>query len=417
MKKINETYFTIAVYALAVFAFSLIFLLLCINLGAITSAIGSFLSGITSILYGILFAFLLFPAVKRLDSLYSRLLSKKRSRPLLVSGLSIATALLIAVGLVAALLTVIIPRLLIDAESLYNFVLYIKGRLESFMTANAETLPLLYDLYNGVTNLLFESGEFSSLMDVLISSMGSIVSTVIGQVSSIFMGLIIAVYLLASRRAISGIMGKLVVAFLPERHVTRFVMFFKRLYTDFASFAFHRLLIAFFFGAIALLFCLIANVPLLSVIVLLVLISHFIPVVGTILGVALSTTLVFILKGALWGILYGVLVLALEIVVSTVILPHLLPKKLRPPYAVTAAMVLLFFSLFNVIGAFVAVPVYATLNIEVRRFIIHRLAKKKLPIASEAYRDFDAVDYAKATEENTDSSANTQEEAPSSETE
>ena len=54
------------------------------------------------------------------------------------------------------------------------------------------------------------------------------------------MGLIIAVYLLASRRAISGILGKLVVAILPERHVNRFVMFFKRLYTDFAAFSFQN---------------------------------------------------------------------------------------------------------------------------------------------------------------------------------
>ena len=77
MKKLNQKYFTIAVYALAVIAFSLVFLLICINLGVITSAVGNFFSAIASILYGILFAFLLFPAVKRLDSLYTKLFAGK----------------------------------------------------------------------------------------------------------------------------------------------------------------------------------------------------------------------------------------------------------------------------------------------------------------------------------------------------
>ena len=402
MKKLNQNYFTIAVYTLAVIAFSLVFLLLCINLGVITSAIGNFLSAIASILYGILFAFLLFPAIKRLDSLYTNLFCKKKPRPYLASGFSIATALIVALGIVAALLIVIIPRLIVDAEALYQFVINTKLRLDNFVTANAESHPFLHDLYVGISGILFgENGEFS-FMNSLVSSLSGIASTIIGQVSSIFMGLIIAVYLLASRRAISGIIGKLVVAILPERHVNRFVMFFKRLYTDFAAFSFHRILIAFFFGGVTLLFCKLLHVPLLSAIVLLVLIAHLIPVIGPIIGVSVSTVLIVILKGTWWGILYAAALLLFEVLISGVILPHMLPKKLRPPFAITAAVVLISLSIFGVIGAFLAVPIYATLNIETRRFIIHRLAKKKLPLSSEAYRDFDSTVYehaAKAEEE------------------
>lgn len=415
MKKLNQNYFTIAVYALAVIAFSLVFLLICVNLGVITSAFGSFFSAIASILYGILFAFLLFPAVKRLDSLYTKLFCKKKERPFLVSGFSITTTLLLTLGVVAALLIVIIPRLLVDAEALYHFITSIKLRLDTFVASHAQTAPFLHDLYLGVTRLFFgDSGEFS-LMDTIVSSLSGILSGAIGQISSIFMGLIISVYFLASRRAISSIIGKLVVAILPERHVNRFVMFFKRLYTDFASFAFHRFLIAFFFGGITLLFCYLVNVPLLSAIVLLMLLSHLIPVVGPIIGVSISAALVFVLKGTWWGIAFTAAILALEMVVSNAILPHMLPKKLRPPYAVTAAVVLISLSVFGVIGAFIAVPIYATLNIEVRRFIIHRLAKKKLPLAAESYRDFNASVYEEAIKEKNASEAESADDAPGEE--
>ena len=393
MKKLNSTYFTIAVYALAVIAFSLVFLLLCINFGVITSAVGSFLSGINSILYGILFAFLLFPAVKRFDVIFEKLFSRKKPHPYLVSGFSIGVSFLIAFGLIIALLIFIIPRLVSDAGELYRFILTIKARLDTFFAENATAYPFFFDLYEGITELLFGSTAGTSLMGSLIASVTDILSAAVGQISSISMGLIIAIYLLASRRVISGITGKLVVALIPERFVNRFVLFFKRLYTDFASFSFNRLVIAFLFGGAVLLFGLLLKVPLLSVVVLLVLLSHLIPVVGPIVGTTASIVLVVILKGPWWGLLYAAVILVLEIFSTNVLLPQMLPKKLRPSYGVTAVVVLLSLSIFNIIGAFVAIPIYATLNIEVRRFLIHRLAKKNLPVSSEAYRDFNSERY------------------------
>ena len=207
------------------------------------------------------------------------------------------------------------------------------------------------------------------------------------------MGLIISIYLLASRRAISGITGKLVVAILPERHVNRFVLFFKRLYTDFSSFAFNRLILAFSFALAVLLFCVLFQVPLLSIIVLLMLLAQLIPVVGPIVGTAISVALIATLKGPWWGVLFAFVLIALEIFATHILLPQMLPKKLRPSYAVTAVVVLLFLTLFGFIGAFVAIPIYATLNIEVRRFLVHRLAKKNLPFSSESYYDFNALRY------------------------
>ena len=391
MKKLNQHYFTVAVYAFAVIAFSLLFLMLCINFGVITSGVGNFLSAISSILYAILFAFLLFPAVKRFDLLYEKILAKKKPHPYLVSGFSIATTVILALGILVALLIVIIPRLVRDAGDLYAYVMDIKLQLDTFVAQNAEAHPMLADLYRAATNFLI--GEGSSLLSGAISSLTGIFSAVIGQVSSIFMGLIIAVYLLATRRVISGITGKL--ALIPERFVNRFVLFFKRLYTDFSAFSFNRLLIAFIFSTAVFFLCLLLRVPLLSMVVLLILLSHLIPVVGPIIGTSLSIALVFILKGP-WGFVYAAVVLALEVLFTSVLLPHMLPKKLRPSYGVTAMMVLLSLALFGVIGAFVAVPLYATLSVEIRRLIVHRLAGKKLPVSTGAYEAFDATAYESA---------------------
>lgn len=402
MKKLNETYFTAAVYAFGVIAFSVLFLIVCLNFGIITSAIGSFLSGIASILYAILFALLLFPAVKRFDGLYDRLFCKKRKRPLLVSGFSIGTTFILALSIVAVTLIVIIPRLLDDATKLFTFVKGTKERLDAYIAENSADLPFLLDIYEAVTAFLFgdtSDGGTSSFFQQLIAPISKILSSIVGQVSSVFMGLIIAVYFLATRRVISGIVGKLVVAIIPEKHVTRFVLFFKRIYSDFATFTFNRFIIAFLFAALVGLVCWLMRVPLLSVIVLLVLLSHMIPVIGPIIGNSAAVLLTILLKGPWLGLLFTLIIILLEIFSTNVLLINALPKKLRPPYGVTAVVVLLSLTLFNVIGAFLSVPLYASISMEIRRFVAHRLSKRGLPLSSEAYANFDSKVYEKILQE------------------
>ncbi|MBQ9736430.1 MAG: AI-2E family transporter [Clostridia bacterium] len=401
MKKLNTKYFTIAVYALAVLAVSIVFLLFCINLGAITEAFGSFLSAIGSILYAILFAFLLLPAVKRLEPLFDKLFSKKKPHPHLASGFAIGVTYVLALGIAALIVIVIVPLLIDDINALTSFLAVQKDRLDAFVEANRAQNAMLADLYDSVMDFFFGEGEggfFSSALGSAIASAGTLLSIVFSQASNIFLGLILSIYLLASRRVLSSVIGKLVVAFIPKERTTGFVMFFKRLYTDFCAFAFNRLVVTLFFSVITFLICSLLGVRLRSVVVLLVLLSHLIPVIGPIVGTTLAIILVFLLSAGWKGFVFAAVVLTLEILCTNLVLPHLLPSKLRPPFALTAVLVLLCMSLFGVIGAFVAVPLYATIAAETRRFIIHRLAKKKLPVSAQAYEDFDLNDMKTAEE-------------------
>lgn len=388
MKESRQKYFTIAVYAFAVLAFSLLFLTFCINFNLITTAVGSFFSAIGAILYAILFALLLLPAVRRLENGFNRLFSRKKPRPMLASGFAIGTALLVAFAAIALLFLGIVPSLTGDVEKLYSATTGAKAALDEFVANNIERFPFLGDLYRALTELF--TGTATSPIFSPISALG----TAAGQLSNIFLGLIIAVYFLATRRVISGIMGKVICAVLPHRRVNGFVLFFKRLYIDFSTFAFCRIICAFLISIAVLLLCVSLQIPLLSIIVVLTLVTHLIPVIGSIVGNTASVVIVFILKPPYIGCLFAVLLLLLELFFTRVFMRRSLPKKLRPSYALTALTVLIGYFFFGIIGAFVALPLYATLNIEVRHLILHRLKKKGLPANTEAYHNFDAKAYA-----------------------
>ena len=404
MKKPDQKYFTVAVYAFAVLAFSILFLMLCVNFGLITSAVGSFFSAIGAILYAILFALLLLPAVRRLEKGYERIFCRKTPHPNLVSGLAITTAILLTFVAILVLLVGIVPHLMGDAEQLYSAVTGAQSSLESFVTSHSENFPFLGNLYDAFKAIL-KSGSTDTTLTPIFSPFNAL-GTAASQLSNIFLGLIIAVYFLASRRMISGIMGKIMVALFPRRRAVGIVHFFKRLYTDFSAFASIRLLSAFLLSLLTLLLCLALQIPLLSILVIVALVSHLIPVIGPILGDTAAIIFVFILKPWYVAVIFALLLLSFEILAASIILPRMLPKKLHPPYALTALAVLVGFFFFGIIGAFVAVPLYATLNIEVRRFLLHRLHKKGLPTTAEAYRSFSAETYANLyKEEPTDETA------------
>ena len=387
MKESRQKYFTIAVYAFAVLAFSILFLTFCINFNLITTAVGSFFSAIGAILYAILFALLLLPAVRRLENLFNRIFSRKKPRPMLASGFAIGTALLLAFAAIAILFLGIVPSLTGDAEQLYSATTGAKTAIEEFIASNAERFPFLDDLYRALTEMF--TGNAGSPIFSPISAL----SFAAGQLSNIFLGLIIAVYFLATRRMISGIMGKIVFALIPHRRVNGFVLFFKRLYTDFSSFAFHRISCAFLLSLAVLLICVALQIPLLSIIVVLTLVAHLFPVIGPILGNTAAVVIVFFVKSPFISCLFALLLLLLEFFFTRVLLRRVLPKKLRPSYALTALAVLVGYFFFGLLGAFVAIPLYATLNVEVRHLLLHRLKKKGLPANTDAYQDFDAKAY------------------------
>lgn len=396
MKKINEKYFTIGVYALGVFAVSALFLLLCLNFGTVFSFVGSTISALSSIFYGILLAFLLLPLVKRFEILYAKAFCRKKQRPLTVTVFSVVTAYLIGLIIVGVTIGFIIPALINNVKDFAASISTAWFNLGVWAESQADTFPFLAEYHEKISAIL--AGEMTPdgmelpfldlSADAIIATVKTVFSAIVDEASNIFMGLIISVYLLGARHVISGICGKLVVALVPKKSVVKFVIFFKRLYTDFCSFASTRILVVFFFSALCFLFCWLLNIPMFSILVMILLVSHLFPAIGPIIGDLVAIALAFLLN-PIKALFFTLFLIGIEIVANKVAFPLVTPKKLRPSFGLTAVLVLIAGHFFGLIGAFCAVPVFATLNIEFRELLAHRLAKTNMPIATEIYENTD----------------------------
>lgn len=408
--KLNSKYFTIAVYALAVLAFTVVFLLLGLHLGEFTSLVGSLAGKISSIFYAIVFALVLLPFVKLAERLYTFFFCRKKEHPFLVSFFSILTVYLVLLGLIFVSVWFFIPAISKNFTELYDtlssfladFSLHWQDffpHLEEWLSSFDESSSVFFaDVIASVTDYIQENFLNTQNAGALASALISFVSGLVSQLADIFLGLIISVYLLASRRFISGICGKLVVAVFPEKFALKFVIFFKRFYTDFCAFASARVAISFGISAVVFVLSWIFGIPMFSVISLLLFFFQLFPAIGTVLGVVLASVIVAVLAPVKSLVFIPALIIV-EVLTSRLFTPLFLPKRLRPSYGLSAVLVIVGAALFNLIGAFLAVPIYATLNVEIRSYLAHRLAKKHLPISNEIYAEHDLEDVVKLADE------------------
>ncbi len=408
--KLNTKYFTIAVYALAVLAFTVVFLLLGLHLGEFTSFVGSLAGKIGSVFYAITFALVLLPFVKLAERLYTKIFCRKKEHPFLVSFFSILTVYLLLLGLIFVSVWFFIPAISKNFTELYGsiaalftdlsqhwdeFFPNLEAWISSFDENNAK---LITDLIASISTYIQDNFINTQNAGALASTLIAFASTVVSHLADIFLGLIISIYLLASRRFISGICGKLVVAVFPEKFALKFVIFFKRLYTDFCAFASARISISFAVSTTVFVLSWIFGIPMFSVIALILFFFQFFPAIGTVFGVAIASLIVLLLAPVKALVFIPALIIV-EVLASRLFTPLFLQKKLRPSYGLSTVLVIVGAALFNLLGAFLAVPVYATLNVEIRSYLAHRLAKKHLPISNEIYAEHDLADVVKIAEE------------------
>lgn len=387
MKKINDKYFTIGVYVLIVAAVSTLFGIAFLHLPDIFGFLINTAVKLSAIFYGILFAMILLPLVRWLEGVFHSLFCKKKERPRLQIVFAVLLAYLFALILLlitfGSIIPVLIRQLTLFADNFNSLIkslyIYVDSHFKDIELIRSTLITLLDKL---TADIRAAASSVPSLASVLFG----FVSDVASEISSIFMGAIISVYFLVCRRLISGLCGKVVVALFPAKSAVHLVVFFKRLYSDFCAFAGARILASFCFTAAVFVLSWVMNIPMFSIIVLILLFSHLFPVVGPLVGDTIAVVLVLLLRTDMVFFFIAILI-ALEILASKLLLPALTPKKLRPSYGLTAALVLFGFSLLGFIGAFLALPVYTTLNVEFHIFLTRRLDKKNMPVSTEAYCD------------------------------
>ena len=371
---------------------SIIFFFLIYRFQGFGDAISKLTDILMPFIYGAVIAYLLKPVCNTIENFLRRLLPEKMSSA--ANMLAVAFSLLFGLLLVYALVMMIVPQLITSVSTLYytarnnlnDFVDW--ASRQEIIASNKELLDFIETSYDKLQDTLD-----NLIRTKLIPSMQSILSgAAIGVMSfvtflkNIVIGLIVSVYLLASRKKF-GQQGKLILYSLVKPRWSDLILEEIR-YADkmFGGFINGKILDSAIIGVLCYIACLIFKFPSALLVSVIIGVTNVIPFFGPFVGAIPATLLILIQNPikALWFILF---ILVLQQVDGNIIGPKILGNTTGLSSFWVLFAILLFGGLWGFVGMIIGVPLFAVIYDILKKLVFHGLRRHEEMELVTTYHD------------------------------
>ena len=357
---------------------------------------GDAISKLTGILmpfiYGAVIAYLLKPVCNCVENFLRRLLPEKMGTA--ANMLAVTISLLFGILVVYALIMMIVPQLITSVTTLYYTA---RNNLNDFVdwashqeiiASNQKLLDFIETSYDNLQDTLdnLVRTKLVPSMQSLLSGAALGVMSFVTFLKNIVIGLIVSVYLLASRKKF-GQQGKLILYSLVKPRWADLIMEEVR-YADrmFGGFINGKILDSAIIGVLCYIACLIFKFPSALLVSVIIGVTNVIPFFGPFIGAIPATLLILIQNPikALWFVLF---VLVLQQVDGNIIGPKILGNTTGLSSFWVLFAILLFGGLWGFVGMIVGVPLFAVIYDVIKKLVIHGLKRNKEIDLLQTYHD------------------------------
>ena len=357
---------------------------------------GDAISKLTGILmpfiYGAVIAYLLKPVCNCVENFLRRLLPEKMGTA--ANMLAVTISLLFGILVVYALIMMIVPQLITSVTTLYYTA---RNNLNDFVdwashqeiiASNQKLLDFIETSYDNLQDTLdnLVRTKLIPSMQSLLSGAALGVMSFVTFLKNIIIGLIVSVYLLASRKKF-GQQGKLILYSLVKPRWADLIMEEVR-YADrmFGGFINGKILDSAIIGVLCYIACLIFKFPSALLVSVIIGVTNVIPFFGPFIGAIPATLLILIQNPikALWFVLF---VLVLQQVDGNIIGPKILGNTTGLSSFWVLFAILLFGGLWGFVGMIIGVPLFAVIYDVLKKFVFHGLRRNEEMELVTTYHD------------------------------
>ncbi len=337
------------------------------------------ISAVTPLVLGMVIAYLVNIVMSGYEKIYfpktkSKALVKSRRPVCLVAAILTITAIIV---LVVAL---IVPELV---KAIQLLIAELPGALE-WVFSNEKVLAILPKDYLDKIQKTNWTESINELLEFLKEHMGTIAQTatdaiasVVGVITTFVIGLIFALYLLASKEKLRGQLFEITESYLPEKWYARLRHLFSTANRCFHSFIVGQVTDACILGLLCTLGLLIMRMPYAPMIGVLVGFTALIPIVGAYIGAGVGAFLI-LTESPLKALIFLIFLVLLQQFEGNLIYPKIVGDKVGLPAIWVLAAVTIGGGLGGITGMLVAVPAAATIYSLVRESLNKRRAEKAL---------------------------------------
>lgn len=404
--KLNNNYVRWGVTAFLVIAASICFYYLMFHGSNIREGISAATQVLLPVVMGFITAYLLTPVLNYVE--YHVLIpicnkikikeSKKRTSVIRGLGILITVFLFFAViyVIIAMLLSEIVPSI---ANIISNFDAYINN-ITKWINSILEDNP---DLGSYVIRMIDKySGELETwLNDTVLPTTSGLIKTVSLSVISVLsvlwdfiVGVIIAIYVLASKERFIGQAKKIAYAVFEQSTANSVIRNFRFTHKTFIGFVSGKILDSLIIGLICFVGTTMLNTPYAVLVSVIIGVTNVIPFFGPFLGAIPCAILIFVVDPMhpLNCLYFVIFILLLQQFDGNILGPKILGESTGITGFWVIFSITVFGGLFGVLGMIVGVPIFAVIYAAIKSLVNSSLQKKSMPSETDLYVEVGSVD-------------------------
>jgi len=362
---------------------------------SIPAYIGILVGILAPVLYGVAMAYLLAPIV----NWFERVLFRSDSGADIVKyrqggkWLRILSILLtwVVVGVVLyAFMLVLLPELYKSLVQLVNNVDGYYRTVVAWVTEILEDNPvfaqkageLIGEYYHDALNWLSE--KLMPQVEVAIQAVTGGVMGIINFVYNLLIGVIVSIYILATKESFGATGAKMCYTFLSEDKASLVIRGVKAIDRIFSGFVRGKLLDSLIIGILCFIFSTWFKFPYAPLVSLVVGVTNVIPFFGPFLG-AIPSAFLILLDSPIQCLYFIIFILALQQFDGNFLGPWILGDSTGLSSFWVIVAIMLGGGLWGVAGMFFGVPLFACIYTGIRYYSAYRLKQKGLPTETENY--------------------------------
>ncbi len=359
-----------------------------------TAAINWTAALIKPFIFGFIIAYILNPVSGFFErGLYSRLKPLK-NRKKAVKRLSMLTSYLLVAALVMFIVISIIPDIISSIQGLASYLFTYLPKAEKAVTAAIEGMET--DV-NGMNQFLREfNNSVNSIFDTVINNIGNVTSimtnvlegtfTAASWVLNLVIGIIISIYMLLDKEALTARCKRILFAFLPESWYMFVRDFVKDANATFATFIVSKAVDSIIIAVIFFLGCCFISPDYAMLFACVIGITNMIPYFGPFIG-GIPVVLLCLLQNPYSAIWMLIFIFVLQQFDGYILGPRVMGDSIGvKPMGIIFA-ILVGGGLFGVLGMFFGVPVFAVIARIFDRFVERRAQAKEKKLNLEEAAD------------------------------
>ena len=379
---------------LIIFLGSLMFTVLQ-NFNSVLGVIGSIYSVFSPVIAALCIAFVLNVLLTALETRVFKFWDKTKKKFILKLKRPVCLILtyLIAFGLVALLILVIIPNVI-------DTITYLASKMPGFLEDAKNGINSFLDRFNLEMSELPDleidwNAAAKTVTDWLSGSSGKIVDSAVNITTSVFSGIfdtvfafVISVYVLAQKEKIGAFIKRLLNAFLPNKANGFIYHVSSKTYDLFSRFIGGQILEAIILGLLCFIGMSIFRFPNALIISAVISATALVPIVGSTIGVIIGFLLI-VITNPIKALLFVLFFIILQQIEGNLIYPKVVGKAVGLPGVLVVSAVMVGGNIGGVMGTLIAVPTVAVLFTLIKELVDFTSKRSRISAYTAQNNDVD----------------------------